>query len=60
MILRYNTILVIYSSGRIQNLERGRVHLPEKVEEQKKKGHSNNGCSLPNVYTIKYYKDPYS
>ena len=34
------------------------MHFAEKVEEQKdfKKCHSNNGCSLPNVYTTKYIK----
>ena len=31
------------------------MHFAEK-QKKKKKGHSNNGCPLPNVYTIKYIK----
>ena len=36
---------------------KGRVHFAKKIEAQKNKGHSNNGCPLPNVFTI--YKDLY-
>ena len=44
------------TQGQIQSLERGDA-LSLKVEEQKKKkDHSNNGCPLPNVFTIKYIK----
>ena len=46
--------LLTDNQGRIQSLERGGCTLL-KVEEQKK-GHSNNSCPLPNVYTIKYIK----
>ena len=38
--------------GLIQSLERGGVHFAENLK--RKKGHSNNGCPLPNVFTIKY------
>ena len=42
------------NQGWIQSLEMG-VHFAEKLKT-KKKGHSNNGCPLPNVFTIKYIK----
>ena len=36
---------------------KGGVHFAEKLKsKKKKKGHSNNGCPLPNVFTIKYIK----
>ena len=35
----------------------GGVHFAEKLKsKRKKKGHSNNGCPLSNVYTTKYIK----
>ena len=35
---------------------KGGMHFAEKLKSKKqnKKGHSNNGCPLPNVYAIKY------
>ena len=36
---------------------KGGVHFAEKLKnKKKKKGHSNNGCPLSNVLTIKYIK----
>ena len=47
--------LKVHDLGRIQSLERGEVHLAEKLMSKQKqiKGHSSNGCPL---YTMKYIK----
>ena len=44
-----------YITGANPQLGKGRgVHFAERLK--RKKSHSNNGCPLPNVFTIKYTK----